>query len=65
MMIASSGSYAPLSGLFAHANNHSDNLTLDHNLREAKYRADGSGRDGYAHFNNGGLNAPYEPKAAI
>lgn len=58
-MIASQGSYAPISGIFSPTNNHTDSLTLHHNLREAKYRADGSGRDGYAHFSNGGLNAPY------
>lgn len=65
MFIASSGSYVPVSGLFAPTNNHNDNLTLSHNLREAKYRADGSGRDGYAHFSNGGLNIQYEPSKAI
>jgi|LauGreDrversion4_2_1035121.scaffolds.fasta_scaffold22470_4 hypothetical protein len=60
-----SGQCVPINGVFELKNNRSSNLTLSHNLREAKYKADGSGRDGHIHFSNGGLNFEYKPKTNI
>ena len=31
------------------------------NLRDLRYRSDGTGRDSYVHFNNGGITAQYSP----
>lgn len=53
-------SYEPHAGTFEPRNNANNNLTVTHNLRDLKYRADGSGRDGYAHFSNGGMHAEYK-----
>ena len=45
----------PVSGLIDPGKNVNNNLTLTHNLRDLRYRADGTGRDSYVHHANGGI----------
>ena len=55
----------PLSGLIDPGKNVNNNLTLTHNLRDLRYRADGTGRDSYVHHANGGIMSHQSPKLAL
>jgi hypothetical protein len=50
-------SYAPKAGVLEPTKNHTSNLTLSGNIHDIRYRSNGGGRDGYIHFNNGGMTA--------
>ena len=52
-------SYVPTGGTFEIPKNSSSNLTETKNLRDIKYRADGTGRDAHIHFSNGGMNIEF------
>ena len=54
-------SYVPKAGVLEPGKNHTNNLTVTHDLHDIRYRSNGTGRDGYIHFNNGGMVAPYRP----
>jgi hypothetical protein len=54
-------SYAPKAGVLEPTKNHTSNLTVSGNIYDIRYRSNGSGRDGYIHFNNGGMTAQYQP----